>query len=195
MNEPKQFDPDAMDEMFYGNQGQAQPAQAQAGAPIREAAPINADTGIDLTGTSDELPPPEPLPKGMYDCVIDTVKIGYTQDGKTQLIFTFKVTTSNFDGRLVFWRLTPSSAFGAVRLKQLLSRTLIADAKGQEITLFERIGGKIPNYQNFVDTQVAVGGRTKLTVKPSAWKDKVTGEPRTGNNVTDINLPSDGSFM
>ena len=54
MNEPKQFDPDAMDEMFYGNQAQAaQPAQAQAGAPIREAAPINADTGIDLTGTSD----------------------------------------------------------------------------------------------------------------------------------------------
>jgi len=193
MSEPKPFDPDAMDEMFYGNQPAT--GQGPAKAPIREAAPINADTGIDLTGTSNELPPPEPLPKGQYDCVIDTVKLGYTQDGKSQLIFTFKTNGGNFDGRLVFWRLTPSSEFGAVRLKQLLSRTLITDPKGLEVTLFEKIGGKISSYQDFVDTQVAVGGRTKLTVKPSAWNDKVTGEKRQGNNVTDINLPSDGSFM
>ena len=192
----KPFDPDAMDAMFYGNQAPA-PAPQQGGVvrPVNEAAPINADTGIDLIGTSDELPPMEPLPKGMYDCLIDTVKLSYTQDGKTQLIFTFKVAGSNFDGRLIFWRLTPSSEFGAVRLKQLLSRTIITDAKGQEVTLFERIGGKIPSYQDFIDTQVAVGGKTKLTVKPNSWTDKTTGERRSGNNVTDINLPSDGSFM
>lgn len=195
MNNMPSYDPDAMEQQFYGQPGNVTPITPVASKPAfnAEVASIDENSTMDLSNTNDELPKGPPLPNGVYDTSIDTTKIGYSTKGNLTISITFKVESGQFIDRLIFWNITPGTEFGAVRLKQLLSRSLTTDVKGQEVTLLERAGSKL-KYSEFVNSGVAIGARQRLTTKQKAGTDKL-GNPAIFVNVTDVALPKSASFM
>jgi len=194
MNNMPTYDPDAVEQIYNpGNVTPITPVASPKPSFNAEVATIDENSTMDLSDTSEELPEGPPLPAGVYDTAVDTVKLGYSSKGNLTLSFSFKVTSGQFIDRLIFWNITPGTEFGKIRLKQLLSRSLTTDIKGQSVTLLERVGSK-GNYSDFVASGVSVGARTRLTVKQKPGVDK-NGVAKIFVNVTDVALPKTGSFM
>lgn len=158
-----------------------------------EVKALDENSTMDFTNTKDELPKAPPLPNGVYDAKVDTVKVGTSARGNLTVTFCFKVIApENLVDRLIFWNITPGTEFGAVRLKQLLSRSLTTNAKGETITLLERAGKIV--FKDFADSGVAIGAITRLTVKQKPGVDQF-GAPTIHVNVTDVALPRTNTFM
>jgi len=194
MNETiEPYDPDKEGGVTAPPTQTTKPVQ-QGGNGNSEVKPIDGRTSVDFDdeNTPDEFPKRPPVPNGSYDVVWDTVKYHYSKAGNLTLDLTFRVVNpAEFENRLIWVSTVPTTDFGKILWKKLRARSITTNAKGEDITLLQKLGKM--SIDDMINSGVAINARTHLTVKQVT---KVfEGESRINLNVTAIDLPTTNKFM
>jgi len=128
---------------------------------------------MDLTDTSEEMPDREPVPAGVYDCIVENTEFGPSSSGNPMISWTFRITEPEYEGRFLFYHTVLNKQSGLTRLKRLLVR-VVPDL---DLANFDP--------KSFCEEGTGLGlpCRVKTRVKP------YQGQP--SNDVTDVLAPSD----
>ena len=129
---------------------------------------------LNLADVDESLPKYEALPAGTYDAQVQDVVYERSKNNNPMLTWVLRVTTPEYEGRLLFTHFVLNSEAGKSRLK----RALLAVCPDVDMTTF--------NPKKFADEGVALERpcRVKVRVRP------YQGERR--NQVTEILPPADG---
>ena len=140
---------------------------------------------LDLENVDDSGPTFEALPPATYPCIVENVEFTKSKAGNPMLVWTFKVTDPQYDGRLLFNHHVLNNEIGKSRLKQSLVRIL------PEPPL------KDFNPAKFAEEGTALGLPCRVKVKIRPYKNPESGQTERRNNVQDVLPPADeaGAFL
>lgn len=155
------------------NQGGGAKAGQDEGGLVFNLNDVQEDSGFEL------------LPKGNYNCIVDSLEFTESSSGNPMIAAQFKVVDGEYEGRVLFdyWVLGGKGAeFGLGKLKKFLTRV----TPEVDLSAF--------NPQKFCEEGTAIGRELVVAVRiQTQKKGEYKGEKR--NQVADILAPSTGSFI
>lgn len=149
----------------------------------------NEDMGesmvMDLEDVDESMPAFEALPPATYPCIVENTEFQKSKNGNPMIVWTFKVTDPQYDGRLLFNHTVLNNEVGKSRLKQILVRVV------PDLDL------KNFNPVQFCEEGSALGLPCRVKVKIRPYRNPDTGKTEKRNNVTDVLPPADdaGAFL
>ena len=132
---------------------------------------------MDLTDTPEEVGF-EPLPAGIYECIIEQTNFKKSKAGNPMIEWRFKVIDPEFEDRLLFNYTVLNNQFGMADLK----KTLVRACPDVDLGNFDP--------KKFCEEGEALGLPCRVKVKVGTDQN---GEP--SNDITDILAPADEDFL
>lgn len=130
---------------------------------------------MDLSDVDEDGPDFEPIPAGVVDAIVENTEYKKSQSGNPMIVWTFKVTEPDYQGRYLFYHTVLNKQFGISRLKRVLVRV----APDVEFKGF--------NPKQFCEEGKALGLPARLKISVGTYDGKPT------NDVKDVLAPSEGS--
>ena len=147
--------------------------QGSAAINAQGAAGTDDNLVLDLGGVDESIPKFEAMPPGTYDAFVESVESVISKSsGNPMLTFQFRVTTPEYENRLLFYHVVLNNPAGLGRLKRLL------------IAVYPDVDFAQFRPKAFAESGEALGKacRVKVTVRP------YNGEKR--NNVNEVLAPA-----
>lgn len=132
---------------------------------------------LDLGGVNEEMPTFQPLPPGIYNCVVENAEFSRSKNNNPMITWVFRVVDAENEGRLLFYHTVLNTEAGLAKLKRLLLR-ICPDV---ELTSFRP--------KAFCEEGVALGRACRVKVRIRNYQGKPS------NDVTDVLPSAEGGFF
>lgn len=129
---------------------------------------------LDLGSVDEELPQFQPLPAGVYSCIIENAEFSTSKNGNPMITWVFRVVEEQNEGRLLFYHTVLNKEAGLARLKRLLLRV----CPDIDLATFKP--------KAFCEEGVALGRPCRVKIRIRQYQGK------PANDITDVLPPDDG---
>lgn len=148
-------------------------------AQFQDNEEMNEDTLVfDLGEVDEEAAEFQPLPAGVYNCIVENAEYKTSSTGNLMIGWVFKVIDPEHEGRLFFYHTVLNKDSGKSRLKRLLIRVVPDFPMGQF------------RPKAFCDEGHALGMPCRVKVRIRKYQGKPV------NDVTDVLAPQEtGGFL